>query len=113
MLPVTCTSDVLELIKIGQKNRAVGATALNERSSRSHRYAKCWISFKYLYFREHDPLVDSTSHGCVKDVHIYIVGVIDHGYVHLDYELHDDTLMVRFLIHMPIIGMKVLPSTNL
>ncbi|KAI5064530.1 hypothetical protein GOP47_0021200 [Adiantum capillus-veneris] len=36
MLPVTSTVDVLELIKIGQKNRAVGATALNERSSRSH-----------------------------------------------------------------------------
>nr|AMS24249.1 kinesin 14-IIc protein [Marsilea vestita] len=36
MLPVSSTSDVLELIKIGQKNRAVGATALNERSSRSH-----------------------------------------------------------------------------
>jgi kinesin family protein C2/C3 len=37
ILPVTCTTDVLELIKIGQKNRAVGSTALNERSSRSHR----------------------------------------------------------------------------
>ncbi|KAH7431572.1 hypothetical protein KP509_08G055800 [Ceratopteris richardii] len=36
MLPVTSTADVLDLIKIGQKNRAVGATALNERSSRSH-----------------------------------------------------------------------------
>ncbi|MCO5564066.1 hypothetical protein L7F22_017722 [Adiantum nelumboides] len=36
MLPVNSTADVLELIKIGQKNRAVGATALNERSSRSH-----------------------------------------------------------------------------
>lgn len=37
LVPVTCTQDVLELMKIGQKNRAVGATALNERSSRSHR----------------------------------------------------------------------------
>ncbi|KAM1806130.1 hypothetical protein ACFX11_029308 [Malus domestica] len=36
LVPVTCTQDVLELMKIGQKNRAVGATALNERSSRSH-----------------------------------------------------------------------------
>lgn len=36
LLPVTCTQDVLELMRIGQRNRAVGATALNERSSRSH-----------------------------------------------------------------------------
>ena len=38
MLPVDSTPDVLDLMKIGQRNRAVGATALNERSSRSHRY---------------------------------------------------------------------------
>jgi len=37
LVPVTCTQDVLDLMRIGQKNRAVGATALNERSSRSHR----------------------------------------------------------------------------
>lgn len=37
LVPVTCTEDVLDLMRIGQKNRAVGATALNERSSRSHR----------------------------------------------------------------------------
>ncbi|XP_050370920.1 kinesin-like protein KIN-14F [Argentina anserina] len=36
LVPVTCTQDVLELMKVGQRNRAVGATALNERSSRSH-----------------------------------------------------------------------------
>ncbi|KAG5598015.1 hypothetical protein H5410_039247 [Solanum commersonii] len=36
LIPVTCTQDVLDLMRIGQKNRAVGATALNERSSRSH-----------------------------------------------------------------------------
>ncbi|GLT79564.1 hypothetical protein SLA2020_510470 [Shorea laevis] len=35
-VPVSSTQDVLELMKVGQKNRAVGATALNERSSRSH-----------------------------------------------------------------------------
>ncbi|KAH7862695.1 hypothetical protein Vadar_008206 [Vaccinium darrowii] len=33
---VTSTADVLELMSIGLMNRAVGATALNERSSRSH-----------------------------------------------------------------------------
>lgn len=38
MHPVRSTADVLELMNIGLMNRAVGATALNERSSRSHRY---------------------------------------------------------------------------
>ncbi|XP_024394330.1 kinesin-like protein KIN-14C isoform X2 [Physcomitrium patens] len=36
MMSVRSTEDVLDLMKVGQKNRAVGATALNERSSRSH-----------------------------------------------------------------------------
>ncbi|KAH7315681.1 hypothetical protein KP509_21G061100 [Ceratopteris richardii] len=36
LLPVTSTEDVLHLMDLGQSNRAVGATALNERSSRSH-----------------------------------------------------------------------------
>ncbi|KAK9152324.1 hypothetical protein Syun_010633 [Stephania yunnanensis] len=36
LVPVKCTQDVLDLMKIGHRNRAVGATALNERSSRSH-----------------------------------------------------------------------------
>ncbi|KAF8033038.1 hypothetical protein BT93_D1811 [Corymbia citriodora subsp. variegata] len=36
MHSVKSTSDVLELMSIGLTNRAVGATALNERSSRSH-----------------------------------------------------------------------------
>lgn len=35
--PVNSTNDVLELMNVGLMNRAVGATALNERSSRSHR----------------------------------------------------------------------------
>nr|GMD60918.1 kinesin-like protein KIN-14I [Ipomoea batatas] len=33
---VTSTSDVIDLMNLGQRNRAVGATALNYRSSRSH-----------------------------------------------------------------------------
>ena len=37
MHSVQSTSDVLEFMHIGLMNRAVGATALNERSSRSHR----------------------------------------------------------------------------
>ncbi|KAK1278698.1 Kinesin-4 [Acorus gramineus] len=36
LVPVASTSEVIELMNIGQKNRAVGATALNDRSSRSH-----------------------------------------------------------------------------
>ncbi|GMJ10454.1 hypothetical protein HRI_004714500 [Hibiscus trionum] len=35
-VPVSSTQDVLDLIRIGQKNRIVGPTAFNERSSRSH-----------------------------------------------------------------------------
>ncbi|CAN0922854.1 Kinesin-like protein KIN-14F [Linum grandiflorum] len=36
LIRVSSTQDVLDLMRIGQRNRAVGATALNERSSRSH-----------------------------------------------------------------------------
>lgn len=36
LVPVASTSDVMELMDIGHRNRAVGATALNDRSSRSH-----------------------------------------------------------------------------
>lgn len=46
LVPVKCTHDVLDLMEIGFKNRAVGATALNERSSRSHRYK----SYERAYF---------------------------------------------------------------
>ncbi|TVU49894.1 hypothetical protein EJB05_01234 [Eragrostis curvula] len=36
IVPVTSTADVVELMNQGQKNRAVGSTAINDRSSRSH-----------------------------------------------------------------------------
>ncbi|KAK4476720.1 hypothetical protein RD792_015880 [Penstemon davidsonii] len=36
LVPVTSTSDVIYLMNLGHKNRAVGATAMNNRSSRSH-----------------------------------------------------------------------------
>ncbi|XP_026457507.1 kinesin-like protein KIN-14F [Papaver somniferum] len=36
LVPVTSTSDVIELMNAGQRNRAVSSTALNDRSSRSH-----------------------------------------------------------------------------
>ncbi|KAL2485754.1 P-loop nucleoside triphosphate hydrolase superfamily protein with CH (Calponin-like proteiny) domain [Abeliophyllum distichum] len=35
-LHVSSTADVIDLMIVGQRNRAVGATALNDRSSRSH-----------------------------------------------------------------------------
>lgn len=37
LVPVTSTEDVIELMNFGQKNRAVSFTAMNDRSSRSHR----------------------------------------------------------------------------
>lgn len=37
LVPVASTSDVIELMNTGQRNRAVSATAMNDRSSRSHR----------------------------------------------------------------------------
>eukprot|EP01018_Ginkgo_biloba_P028244 Gb_36421 [translate_table: standard] len=36
LVPVATTSAVIELMNLGHRNRAVGATALNDRSSRSH-----------------------------------------------------------------------------
>lgn len=36
LVPVSTTSDVIYLMNLGQKNRAVSATAMNDRSSRSH-----------------------------------------------------------------------------
>ncbi|XP_059294596.1 kinesin-like protein KIN-14I isoform X1 [Lycium ferocissimum] len=36
LVHVTSTYDVIDLMNLGQKNRSVGATALNDRSSRSH-----------------------------------------------------------------------------
>ncbi|XP_048235621.1 kinesin-like protein KIN-14F isoform X2 [Ricinus communis] len=47
-VPVSSTQDVLDLMRIGQRNRAVGATALNERSSRSHSVLTVHIHGKEL-----------------------------------------------------------------
>ncbi|XP_064969555.1 kinesin-like protein KIN-14K isoform X2 [Musa acuminata AAA Group] len=56
--PVKSTSDVLQLMHIGQTNRAVGSTALNERSSRSH-------SILTVHVRGVDLKTGSTSRGCL------------------------------------------------
>ncbi|CAI8587068.1 unnamed protein product [Vicia faba] len=58
LVPVSCTQDVLDLMKIGQKNRAVGATALNERSSRSH-------SVLTIHVRGRDLVSNSVLKGCL------------------------------------------------
>ncbi|KAG6675691.1 hypothetical protein I3842_15G116200 [Carya illinoinensis] len=43
MQPVKSASDVMKLMDTGLRNRAVGATALNERSSHSHSvHYSCW-----------------------------------------------------------------------
>ncbi|GJN12283.1 hypothetical protein PR202_ga30550 [Eleusine coracana subsp. coracana] len=39
--PVNSSTDVIELMRTGLANRAVGSTALNDRSSRSHSYFVC------------------------------------------------------------------------
>jgi kinesin family protein C2/C3 len=49
MMPVRSTEDVMELMKVGQRNRAVGATALNERSSRSHRLIFPAVVMFYIF----------------------------------------------------------------
>ncbi|KAL1347534.1 kinesin-like protein KIN-14F [Arachis duranensis] len=58
LVPVSCTQDVLDLMRIGQKNRAVGATALNERSSRSH-------SVLTVHVRGKDLVSNSILKGCL------------------------------------------------
>ncbi|XP_052211221.1 kinesin-like protein KIN-14J [Diospyros lotus] len=54
--PVASTGDVLELMNFGLMNRAVSATALNDRSSRSH-------SVLTVHVHGMDLKTDSVSHG--------------------------------------------------
>ncbi|KAG6752929.1 hypothetical protein POTOM_042970 [Populus tomentosa] len=49
MHPVSSTSDVLELMDIGLRNRAVGATSMNERSSRSHSVVSIHVRGKDVH----------------------------------------------------------------
>ncbi|KVH99251.1 Calponin homology domain-containing protein [Cynara cardunculus var. scolymus] len=58
LVSVKCTQDVLDLMRIGQRNRAVGATALNERSSRSH-------SVLTVHIRGKELVSGSTLKGCL------------------------------------------------
>ncbi|KAK9689574.1 hypothetical protein RND81_09G068100 [Saponaria officinalis] len=58
LVKVKDTQDVLNLMYIGLKNRAVGATALNERSSRSHSILTIHVQGKEL-------LSESILKGCL------------------------------------------------
>ncbi|OIV95085.1 hypothetical protein TanjilG_21475 [Lupinus angustifolius] len=48
LVPVSSTSDVISLMNFGHKNRAVGSTAMNDRSSRSHSCLTVHVQGKYL-----------------------------------------------------------------
>nr|XP_007160373.1 hypothetical protein PHAVU_002G316200g [Phaseolus vulgaris]ESW32367.1 hypothetical protein PHAVU_002G316200g [Phaseolus vulgaris] len=48
LFPVKLPSDVIKLMEIGLKNRAIGATAMNERSSRSHSVVSVHVTGKDL-----------------------------------------------------------------
>ncbi|TVU14109.1 hypothetical protein EJB05_37555 [Eragrostis curvula] len=58
IVPVKCAQDVLDLMKVGHRNRAVGSTALNERSSRSHSVLTVHVQGK-------DIMSGSTLRGCL------------------------------------------------
>lgn len=58
LVSVKCTQDVLHLMRIGHRNRAVGSTALNERSSRSH-------SVLTVHIRGKEVVSGSTLKGCL------------------------------------------------
>ncbi|KAF1869684.1 hypothetical protein Lal_00017259 [Lupinus albus] len=48
LVPVSTTSDVINLMNLGHKNRAVGSTAMNDRSSRSHSCLTVHVQGRYL-----------------------------------------------------------------
>lgn len=48
LVPVSSSSEVLNLMNLGHSNRAVGATALNDRSSRSHSCVTVHVQGKML-----------------------------------------------------------------
>ncbi|GJT98701.1 kinesin-like protein KIN-14I [Tanacetum coccineum] len=58
LVPVSKTEDVVRLMNLGHKNRAVGSTAMNARSSRSHSCVTVHVSGK-------DLTSGSTVRGCM------------------------------------------------
>nr|GFA70865.1 kinesin-like protein KIN-14I [Tanacetum cinerariifolium] len=53
LMRVSTTYDVIDLMDLGHKNRVVGATALNDRSSRSHRVDKSEVTGDRLKEAQH------------------------------------------------------------
>ncbi|KAG8082303.1 hypothetical protein GUJ93_ZPchr0014g47271 [Zizania palustris] len=58
LVPVKGAHDVLDLMRVGQRNRTVGSTALNERSSRSHSVLTIHVQGKEI-------VSGSTLRGCL------------------------------------------------
>ncbi|KAL8227950.1 hypothetical protein R6Q57_015534 [Mikania cordata] len=58
LIPVSKTDDVIRLMNLGHKNRAVGSTAMNQRSSRSHSCLTVHVNGK-------DLTTGSTVRGCM------------------------------------------------
>ncbi|KAL1802249.1 hypothetical protein ACET3Z_030896 [Daucus carota] len=58
LVPVASTLDVINLMNLGHKNRAVGSTSMNERSSRSH-------SCLNVHVRAKDLTSGSEFYGCM------------------------------------------------
>eukprot|EP00210_Caulerpa_lentillifera_P005201 g4969.t1 len=56
--PVSCTKDVLDVMSTGQRNRSVGSTAMNARSSRSH-------SVLTVIVAGYNHVTKDRTHGCL------------------------------------------------
>lgn len=74
LVPVSTTSDVIHLMNIGQKNRAVSATAMNDRSSRSHRFYffSCLYETEFYYLFLLVSLCEKE-----KNLHLKKFGILD------------------------------------
>ena len=57
-IPVTCTEEVLRVMDLGARNRAVAETRMNERSSRSHQVLTVMVEGV-------NKLTHARSHGCL------------------------------------------------
>lgn len=68
---VNCATDVIALMKLGDLNRAVGCTAMNNRSSRSHRWD--WTVLKLSLLNFHS---DQLSR---------VIKIVKCTYVHIKY----------------------------
>lgn len=60
--PVKSTMDVINLMKLGEMRRAIGSTAINTRSSRSHRSIVHFL--KAIRHFHHSPATNFVSAAC-------------------------------------------------